>query len=149
MVTCRCTFWCFFLFLLSDDVCTMPLQYLNNIFILNSTIVFLVYMVSVFSFFTWLENLLKSDFRSVVCPCCWELVSYVCQKLSLMWAVYLHSYWLVMMDVLLDKVMHLVFLPLQPPASLHKATLRGCSADIQPQQETALSFMSLRTASIY
>lgn len=65
-----------------------------------------------------------------------------------MWAVYWHS-WLVMREVLLDKVMYVEFLPLQPPAPLHKAVLRGCSADLWPQQETALPFMSLRTASIY
>ena len=65
-----------------------------------------------------------------------------------MWAVYWHS-WLVMREVLLDKVMYVEFLPLQPPAPLHKAVLRGCSADLWPQQETAPPFMSLRTASIY
>lgn len=63
-----------------------------------------------------------------------------------MWAVYYHSYWLVMMDVLLDKVM---YLPLQTPASSHKAVLSGSSVDLRPQQETAPRFMSLRTASIY
>lgn len=54
-----------------------------------------------------------------------------------------------MRDVLLDKVMYVVFLPPQPPAPLHKAVLRGCSSDLWPQHETARPFMSLRTASIY
>ena len=54
-----------------------------------------------------------------------------------------------MREVLLDKVMYVEFLPLQPPAPLHKAVLRVCSADLWPQQETAPPFMSLRTASIY
>lgn len=54
-----------------------------------------------------------------------------------------------MRDVLLDNVMNVVFLPLQPPAPLHRAVLRGCRADLCTQQETAQPFMSLRTASIY
>ncbi|KAI9529576.1 hypothetical protein NQZ68_007813 [Dissostichus eleginoides] len=41
-----------------------------------------------------------------------------------------------MRDVLLDKVMY-VFLPLQPPAPLHRAVQRGCRADLWSRQETS------------
>lgn len=63
-----------------------------------------------------------------------------------MWVVYWHSR-LVMRDVLPDKVIYVLFLPPQPPTSLHKAGLYswlmaagggGCSA-----------FMSLRAPTIY
>lgn len=94
---------------------------------------------------------LKTDvttFRSVLHSGCLELLSYVCQKCREMWAVYWRSR-LLMRDILLDKVMYVVFLPPQPAAPLHKAVLRGCSADLMATARDCSAFMSLRTASIY
>lgn len=74
--------------------------------------------------------------RSALFSGCLAFVTYTC-KVSLS-----PSCSLGIRDILLDRVMYVVFLPLQSPAPVHRDVLWGCSADLWPQRETALPFMS-------